>query len=485
MELSRKIPPPPSFLWAVIVCCSIWVQLSGFSPAFTVTEHLLPILDIDRISFFLSTGLGFFGFMLFDKSALRHNRLLLFLIPLLLFIGTLFFALAGRQALIPQQLLALFGGLLMGPCYAWVTLSLYHAFQFNGSLWGLTLLLVFAKVSANILLFLIFSFISQNFQFIITLTVVPLTGMLLWRISKRLVFKTQVLASHRNGGRRSSSSIRDQVILLLVVTFSMVIIRAVNTGGIWGGAQTTVSEIPSALAILLSAVLFAPLSLAVFFGYTHRSGQRWLQLPFIVMIALLFCLQFLSNNLVSASLREGFSLAVENYCHLLFSITLIGCIRSVPFSAFRVSGFCLGLLQVFILFWMLFFEGIDLRISLIVLTAIYLMALFISSSSQGREAQQRSSSRLRAEAENGEIEDAVGFDAELGLRCAVLAENHDLTHKEADILLFLACGRSVSFIQQELVLAEGTVRTHVKHIYTKLNVHSRQELFDVLLHERG
>ena len=35
---------------------------------------------------------------------------------------------------------------------------------------------------------------------------------------------------------------------------------------------------------------------------------------------------------------------------------------------------------------------------------------------------------------------------------------------------------------ERLVISENTVRTHAKHIYTKLDIHRRQELLD-MLHE--
>ena len=35
-------------------------------------------------------------------------------------------------------------------------------------------------------------------------------------------------------------------------------------------------------------------------------------------------------------------------------------------------------------------------------------------------------------------------------------------------------------IAEELVISENTVRTHVRHIYAKLDVHSHQELIDLV-----
>ncbi|MEC4176719.1 helix-turn-helix transcriptional regulator [Adlercreutzia sp. R7] len=63
--------------------------------------------------------------------------------------------------------------------------------------------------------------------------------------------------------------------------------------------------------------------------------------------------------------------------------------------------------------------------------------------------------------------------------CNVLAEAHGLSGREREILGYLARGRSQPYIREELVLSKNTVATHVKHIYQKLGVHSRQELLDL------
>lgn len=62
--------------------------------------------------------------------------------------------------------------------------------------------------------------------------------------------------------------------------------------------------------------------------------------------------------------------------------------------------------------------------------------------------------------------------------CACLSEEHLLTAREQEVLILLASGRNVPHIRQALYLSESTVKTHVRHIYAKMGVHSRQELLD-------
>ena len=63
-------------------------------------------------------------------------------------------------------------------------------------------------------------------------------------------------------------------------------------------------------------------------------------------------------------------------------------------------------------------------------------------------------------------------------RCKALAKEADLTSRETEILELLARGRSKAYIADAFIISENTVRTHVKHLYAKLDVHTRQELLD-------
>ena len=59
-----------------------------------------------------------------------------------------------------------------------------------------------------------------------------------------------------------------------------------------------------------------------------------------------------------------------------------------------------------------------------------------------------------------------------------MRERYGLTNREAEVLMLLAEGRSSSYIAGELVLSENTVRSYVKNIYQKLDVHSKQDVID-------
>ena len=81
-------------------------------------------------------------------------------------------------------------------------------------------------------------------------------------------------------------------------------------------------------------------------------------------------------------------------------------------------------------------------------------------------------------------EDAGVIRARISKQCLQLQGKYGLSQREAEVMELIARGTSVAAIAERLIISENTVRTHAKHIYTKLDIHKRQELLD-LLHEMG
>ena len=62
---------------------------------------------------------------------------------------------------------------------------------------------------------------------------------------------------------------------------------------------------------------------------------------------------------------------------------------------------------------------------------------------------------------------------------AAIAERYGLSNRESEILRYALRGRTSDRIAQELVISKSTVDTHLRRIYAKCGVHSRQELLDL------
>lgn len=69
---------------------------------------------------------------------------------------------------------------------------------------------------------------------------------------------------------------------------------------------------------------------------------------------------------------------------------------------------------------------------------------------------------------------------EIEKRCDYLSRTHKLSPREDEVLRLYAKGFNGPQIEKELFIAEGTLKTHTRHIYEKLGVPNRKGLYDIL-----
>lgn len=80
------------------------------------------------------------------------------------------------------------------------------------------------------------------------------------------------------------------------------------------------------------------------------------------------------------------------------------------------------------------------------------------------------------------VEPCSSSDRELSLheRIALIDPSFGVSEREREIMELFAQGRSAVWIAEELFISRNTVRSHLRSVYTKLDVHTRQELIDFL-----
>lgn len=93
-------------------------------------------------------------------------------------------------------------------------------------------------------------------------------------------------------------------------------------------------------------------------------------------------------------------------------------------------------------------------------------------------AEKREAVRLRSieprPVGSGRLEAAV-FDV-----CLEAASIYSLTQREYETLRLIAVGKRLKAVAEEQGVSENTVKSHVSHIYSKLGVHSREELMSLM-----
>lgn len=66
------------------------------------------------------------------------------------------------------------------------------------------------------------------------------------------------------------------------------------------------------------------------------------------------------------------------------------------------------------------------------------------------------------------------------LRCSEIAERYRLSPREKEVFWLLTSDKTLAEIASELYIATGTLKSHTRRIYQKLDVHSRQEMMELL-----
>lgn len=64
--------------------------------------------------------------------------------------------------------------------------------------------------------------------------------------------------------------------------------------------------------------------------------------------------------------------------------------------------------------------------------------------------------------------------------CAELASQYALTPREHEVLGLLARGRTAAYVGHSLGISQGTAKTHIRSIYHKMDIHTQQDLMDLI-----
>ena len=123
--------------------------------------------------------------------------------------------------------------------------------------------------------------------------------------------------------------------------------------------------------------------------------------------------------------------------------------------------------------------------ALVLLYVLVIPAFFIVTVGRSKRLRVRSDKRV-AGAESGEerVEGPGGVLSDTERACALVAEEHALSARQAEVLALLALGRDVTHIANTLYLSPNTVRSYRKTLYAALGVHGKQELIDMVEERR-
>lgn len=184
--------------------------------------------------------------------------------------------------------------------------------------------------------------------------------------------------------------------------------------------------------------------------------------------------QYLSWALLVCVARKGYAPAIRGFTALLaLHEVLATFVGPLPVDVFSANGSTLTIISGLL---------ITVFAAVVIPFAMMRRASWIpagaGTSDAGGTGVARLEPRLQSEVDELGQETVRRLRNAMDERCAYVSRQLGLTAREGEVFGLLCQGLSRAAICEELCLSEGTVKTHIAHIYEKTGVNTREALTD-------
>ncbi|HIY83657.1 response regulator transcription factor [Rubneribacter sp.] len=213
---------------------------------------------------------------------------------------------------------------------------------------------------------------------------------------------------------------------------------------------------------------------------------------FPLALAALFLLPFIDPD--SRAYGNGFLAGGYFFVSFAFMVLTASAVRNLHVSSYVVNGFSRGMetalsvVGVAVGTALSGSDGYDFiqTVTLVFLCGYLLSTALLLLSRQTRKEKEPARGHPERKESVIIVNEVVrSADDQILERCSACAKAHGLTQREEEVLFYLAKGRSSSYISELFVVSLNTVKGHVKNIYAKTGVHSKQELLDLVERSGG
>lgn len=110
----------------------------------------------------------------------------------------------------------------------------------------------------------------------------------------------------------------------------------------------------------------------------------------------------------------------------------------------------------------------------------------VAGSDAGGRDRSASDGAIDLDADDAIAEEALGdaeqphYEDKTALRCDLIGRKYALSQREIEVMALVARGHTISSIATELFISDNTVKTHLRRLYQKLDIHKKQELFALI-----
>lgn len=471
-----------------LVLIGIWVDITGYLDIFSDPAATGRAEELSHYACYAGRIAAAVAFLAFPrKAAMPLNRSLPLVLTCLM-AGTSLYAFAFHQTLLAPEPVAIVGSALVGAGHIWAVSIVYASLLGLCPLREAFIIAASAQVVERLAVELL-QLAPAGTWLIVCTYLLPIAA-----VTALVPYSSLAPRCNHEAARPippGSAAERYYIVLCIMAGIGLVACGAMSTTGIWGNAGTGqyAGSTTSVIRAVLECALVIACCVTTFASKVRRPLALRYQSSLLVII----------TSFVLASSRPMLSLVpdefvglllvtVENYAHILFWVIALDAAHALSRPTYRVFGVGLLACSLTGLLWSFFLEHQMTAAESAVLVTLYtfLVVCIVYPQVLNSEGVRTATDdeAINTYALEGEMRLTPGVNGEslqlaLEERCACLAESYGLSAREKEVLIPLLKGMTRTGICNELGLSEGTVKTHLTHIYTKLGIHSQAELIAV------
>lgn len=473
-----------------LVLVGIWVDITGYLDVFASPSTTSHLQEIAHYACYAGRIAMAAAFLLFPRQL---NCPLERSVPLMLccmFGGTMLYSFGFHQSLLDPELVAAAGSALIGVGHIWIVSAIYLYLMGVCRRREALYLLVAAQIAERILVESLNSLLTDT-SLIVWSYLLPIATACILAVSNRMFARHRIARDAKPDIEQRGSIRAYFTTLCIMIGIGLVACGAMSTVGIWGnaGKGQFAGEGELLVTALAECLLVALCCRVTFIASSEKPLALRYQTSLLVLITgfvLMSSRQLLVP--VPAELVNSLLVAIENYAHILFWVVALDAARSLSWPAYRSFGIGLVSCSATGLAWSFFLEHqVAAAESAVFVTFYLLLVVCIVYPQVFNRVNMRSSSDENAinefilEGEQRLTSGVNGHALQVALeqRCAHMAKDYGLSAREGEVLVLLVKGDTRQSMCKTLQLSEGTVKTHLTHIYNKLDIHSRAELLNI------
>lgn len=472
-----------------LVLVGVWVDMTGYLDVFSSPSATSFSQEVARYACYAGRISMAAAFLLLPRQI---DCPLECSVPLMLCCmigGTVMYSFGFHQTLLDPLFVAAAGSAFIGVGHIWIVSSIYRYLlgmcREREALYVLVTAQVAERIAAELL-----NAVLTGSSLVVCSYVLPVLAACAIALSNRLMRQRPPQRIDADAERRGS--VRAYFTALCVmVGIGLVACGAMSTVGIWGtaGAGQFAGEGESLAAAFVECMLVVVCCRVTFIASSEKPLALRYQSSLLVLIT---GFVLMSSRQLLAPVPDEFVnsllVVVENYAHVLFWVVALDAARSLDSPVYRTFGIGLLSCSVTGLAWSFFLEhNATVAESAVFVVFYLLLVVCIVYPQVFNRASLRSSSdegAINEFALEGEERLTPGINGHalqhaLEQRCAHVAKQRGLSVREGEVLVLLVKGDTRQDMCKTLQLSEGTIKTHLTHIYSKLDIHSRSELLAI------